>query len=246
MLAQNSAHRPRALAGNLLLILNPLLYVTAEGVSAAAWRHPAYRYGFNAISDLGVPGCGDLAGHPVCLPQHAVMNIAFITHGVLFVLAAALLAPLLPQGYGRRACILGIVTGVGLLLVGTFPGSPEAVADGTIALHTSGAALAIFGGNLTAIAAGVGLRRQAHRRLGAALVALGAAGTASVVIMFARAAIVAASGVITGGAVAERMSVYTIMAAELTVGIAVLTPIRRRADRSADASSADSPAAKRM
>jgi len=93
MPAQIGAHRARALTGNLLLILNPLLYVTAEGVSAAAWHHPAYRYGFNAISDLGVPSCGDLAGHPVCSPRHPVMNAAFITHGALVALAAILLAP---------------------------------------------------------------------------------------------------------------------------------------------------------
>ncbi|MFF0043867.1 DUF998 domain-containing protein [Streptomyces mirabilis] len=234
MPAQIGAHRVRALTGSLLLILNPLLYVTAEGVSAAAWTHPAYRYGFNAISDLGVPSCGDLAGHPVCSPRHAVMNTAFISHGALFALAVLLLAPLLAQRYGRRVRILGIITGLGLLLVGTFPGSPEAVADGTIALHTSGAALAIFGGNLAAITAGIGLLRQAHQRFGTALVALGTAGTVSVVVMFVWAAIVASSGVITGVAVAERGSVYTIMAAELLVGIAVFTAICRRARRGAD------------
>ncbi|MFK0160390.1 DUF998 domain-containing protein [Streptomyces sp. NPDC090493] len=227
------ADRARALTGSLLLILNPLLYVTAEGVSAAAWHRPAYRYGFNAISDLGVPSCGDLAGHRVCSPLHAVMNTAFITHGALFALAVFLLAPLLPQRPGRRVLVLGIVTGLGLLLVGTFPGSPEAVADGTIALHTAGAALAIFGGNLTAITAGAGLRRRAHRRLGTALVALGTAGTVSVVVMFAWAVIVVSSGIITGVAVAERTSVYTIMAAELLIGIAVFTASRHRAHRRA-------------
>ncbi|MEU1519600.1 DUF998 domain-containing protein [Streptomyces sp. NPDC005811] len=227
MPAQIGAHRARALAGSLLLILNPLLYLTAEGVSAAAWSHPAYRYSFNAISDLGVPSCGDLAGHPVCSPRHAVMNTAFLTHGVVFAVAAILLTPLLAERPARRVRVLGVVTGAGLLLVGTFPGSPEAVADGTIALHTSGAALAIFGGNLAAIGAGVGLRR-AHRRLGTALLALGAAGTLSVLVMFVWAAIVASSGVITGVAVAERTSVYTIMTAELLVGIAMFTSIRRR------------------
>ncbi|MEU1340600.1 DUF998 domain-containing protein [Streptomyces sp. NPDC005827] len=234
MPAQIGAHRARALTGSLLLILNPLLYVTAEAVSAAAWRRPAYRYGVNAISDLGVSSCGDLAGHPVCSPMHAVMNTAFITHGVLFTLAVCLLAPLLPQRPGRRVRILGIVTGVGLLLVGTFPGSPEAVADGTIALHTSGAALAIFGGNLAAMAAGAGLCRQAHRRLGIALVVLGAAGTVSVVVVFTWAAIVASSGVITGVAVAERASVYTITSVELLVGIAAFAALHRRVRRRTD------------
>jgi hypothetical membrane protein len=167
------------------------------------------------------------------------MNTAFITHGALFALAAVLLAPLLPQRSGRRPRILGIVTAVALLLVGTFPGSTEAVADGTIALHTPGATLAIFGGNLAAITASVGLRCQAHRRLGTALVALGAAGTVSVVVMFAWAAIVDSSGISTGVAVAERSSVYTITAAELIVGVAVLTAIRRRARRSADTSLVD-------
>ncbi|GAA3588116.1 hypothetical protein [Streptomyces osmaniensis] len=205
-------------------------------MSAAAWSHAAYRYryGYNAISDLGVPSCGDLASHPVCSPLRAVMNTAFITHGILFALAAIPLAPLLPQRPGCQVRILGIVTGVGLLLVGTFPGSPESVADGTIALHTSGAALAIFGGNFAARTAGVALRRQAHRRLGTALVSLGTAETVSVMVMFAWAAIVASSGVITGVAVAEPASVYTITAAELLVGIAVLAAIRHQARLSAD------------
>ncbi|GAA4547426.1 hypothetical protein [Streptomyces collinus] len=73
------------------------------------------------------------------------MNTAFIAHGVLFALAAALLAPLLPQRYGRWTRILGVVTGVGLLLVGTFLGplrrSPTAPAP------CAPAALAIFGGS---------------------------------------------------------------------------------------------------
>lgn len=210
-------------------MLNPLLYVTAEGVSAAAWSHPAYRYSVNAISDLGVRSCGDLAGHPICSPRHAVMNTAFITHGIVFAVAVFLLAPLLAHRHGRRVRMLGVVTGVGLLLVGTFPGSPEAVANGTIVLHTSGAALAIFGGNLAAMSAGVGLRRQAHRCLGITLVTLGVAGTVSMVVMFAWAALVSSSGVITGVAVAERASVYTIMVAEILVGIAAFAAIRRRA-----------------
>ncbi|TVZ90492.1 hypothetical protein [Streptomyces sp. BK340] len=86
---------------------------------------------------------------------------------------------------------------------------------------------------------GAGLRRQAHRRLGTALIALGAAGTVSVVVMFAWAAIVASASVITGVAVAERASVYTITTAELLLGIAVFTAIRRRARRRTDSALAE-------
>ncbi|GAA1589798.1 DUF998 domain-containing protein [Actinoplanes couchii] len=218
--------RGRALAGSLLLLLNPAVYLIAEAVSAAAWRTPAYSYANNAISDLGVPSCGTLIDHPVCSPLYPVMNTAFLLQGAVIAVAAFLLAPLLASASARVYRIFAVITGVGLLLVGTFPGSPEAVADGTVAIHTAGAGMAIFGGNIAAIIVGTALHRQGHRRLGSALIGFGIVGNISVIVMFA---VVAATsgGVISGVAIAERISVYTIMAAQLAAGIALLTRLRR-------------------
>ena len=218
--------RQRTTLASVLLLFNSLVYLISEAVSAAAWSNPAYNYAVNAISDLGVATFGDTPGYPTGSPLYVVMNMAFIVHGVVFVAAAVLLAALFTRGIARAFIALATVHGIGIILVGAFPGSPDAIANGTVILHTLGAALAIFGGNIALIIASRGLRRRSNRALAVTLLVLGITGIVSVIAMFIFA-FAFSGGVIVGVAVLERMSVYTIIGAELLTGVLLLRPARR-------------------
>lgn len=207
-----------------MLVLAAVVYLLAEAISAIAWRNPTYSYSFNYISDLGVPERSSLGGRVINSPLHVVMNSGFIAEGVLFVIAAVLLWRLLSRRTGVAYLVLSVVHGIGIILVGLFHGSAQAQADGTGVFHGLGAMLAIGAGNAAAIVVGLALIRRASRSeasktgvrgLGWALVALGVAGFASMIILFAITP-TAVDGVF------ERGAVYTILAAELVVGIALI------------------------
>ncbi len=59
----------RTIIGAVILILNPLLYLAIEAVTAAAWTQPPYSYSSNYISDLGVPGVDEFQGRTVHSPS---------------------------------------------------------------------------------------------------------------------------------------------------------------------------------
>jgi hypothetical membrane protein len=131
---------PRAAA--TAWILGAAAYLTAEAVTAAAYR-PSYSYARDFISDLGVPG----------QPLAALMNVAFAVQGVLFLLGAVLAC-----GWRHRwLTVFAAANAVGNILVGT-------VHAGGSALHAVAAALAIAGGNAAAIA-GAALRPGLRYRL---------------------------------------------------------------------------------
>lgn len=144
---------PRLAAGAAALLLSAQYFV-AEAVAAAAWTRP-YSYSRNYISDLGVTHC--VAAGP-CSPLGVVMNAGFVLSGILAVLAAVLLLPLLPRQGSRRSLILlfTLVHGIGSIgvgLVSSAPGTPA----GTPHLHVLAAYAAIVGGNLAVILAGLWL-----------------------------------------------------------------------------------------
>jgi len=222
------AERDRTVAakiGAIVLIIAAVQYVAAEAVTAAAWKDPQYSYGFNFISDLGVSSCGGaVLGRTICSPLHAVMNAGFIVQGVLFIVAALLLFRLLSGRLGPTYLVLAFVHGVGITLVGLVHGSPEAVADGSITWHSLGAGMAIIGGNLVSIMVGSHLlRNHGERLLGITEVALGTLGLISVLVL-----LTIMNGDNGQAGVFERGSVYSIMAAELIAGVALMSSRTRR------------------
>jgi len=141
------------LMGGLVYLL-ALEYFFAEQVAAAAWGTPSYSWASNYISDLGITSCSAT----VCSPRHVVMNLGFVTLGVVVGLGSWLLRNQLFSGRtGRLALCLMSLSGVGDVLVGLFPGSVEGVASGSQMMHTLGAGLAITCGNAGILLSGVSL-----------------------------------------------------------------------------------------
>ncbi len=213
--------RPRLLtAAAAMWIASAAVYVGSEAIAASAF--PGYSYATNYISDLGIPTVGEYDGRPIDSPLSAVMNFGFIAHGAFFFAGAALAA--LAVGPGRRAArgVFVAAAGAHLLgsvLIGVVPGSSESVASGAIGLHVLGAGLAIVGGNLASVTAGVTGGRFGFPRGYRIFSALaGAVGILSVV------ALQLDLGGLPDG-VWERASVYAITAWELVTAVSIL---RRR------------------
>ncbi|MGW3283462.1 DUF998 domain-containing protein [Streptomyces sp. NPDC001002] len=207
--------------GAVALIVAAIQYVIAEAVAASDWKDPHYSYSYNFISDLGVSSCGGrVQGRTICSPLHTVMNAGFIVQGGLVILAALLLFRLLP-GRLRWICLaLAVVHGVGITLVGLVHGSAESIEDGSMAWHGLGAAMAILGGNVLWIVVGFHtLRTLGQRQLGISGIALGTLGLVCVLLLMT---FMPDNTTPDGVAVFERGSVYTIMAAELIAGVALL------------------------
>ena len=206
-------------------ILAGVVYVATEAVAAAAF--PGYSYATNYISDLGIPQVETFGGRAIDSPLHAVMNTGFVLHGVSFVAAALLAAPVLGTTYRRTFLALAVTHGIGIVLVGVVHGGQVNADNGLGAVHGIGAVMAIVGGNLTAIVAGLAARRSAVlRQVGAVCVTLGVVG------LLAAVALVLDSGsasveVLPDGAW-ERLAVYTITVFELLVGVVTLARLRHR------------------
>ncbi|WP_405163360.1 hypothetical protein OG203_45100 [Nocardia sp. NBC_01499] len=147
----------RLKTGAALLFLT-ITYYLAELIVGNRW-HDAnpYSWSANMISDLGVPECfGDMAQYGastpryICSPWHAWMSAEFVLLGVLVLAAALLLTPLLPKTLaGRSIPYLALVNCLGIVLVGTFPGSAGEVPGGNhlrAVLHPTGAYLELLSG----------------------------------------------------------------------------------------------------
>lgn len=147
----------RLKAGAALLVLSASYYV-AQAIVAARWpATPGYSWSDNMISDLGVPEClGDLRQYGVasdrfiCSPAHVLMNAEFITLGLLLLGAVLLLHPLLPKTrLGQAVPYLALINAIGVILVGSFPGSADEMPGGSqvrTALHPIGAYLELVSG----------------------------------------------------------------------------------------------------
>lgn len=126
-------------------------YFVLQLIVARAWAHP-YSIANNTISDLGNTQCGIYGGRDVCSPLHSLMNISFILLGSFMMLGSVLIYQEFRE---TRLALVGFgcmfLAGVGSLLVGIFP-------ENTIgALHTSGAFLPFFVGNVGIIILGFAL-----------------------------------------------------------------------------------------
>ncbi|MEG9224758.1 DUF998 domain-containing protein [Aeromicrobium sp. Sec7.5] len=202
-----------------------VVYVVSEAVAAAAF--PGYSYATNYISDLGIPQVETSGGRAIDSPLHLVMNTGFVLSGVFFVAAALLAVPVLGSAHRRTFLALAVTHGIGIVLVGVVNSGQANVDNGIGALHGIGAAMAIVGGNLTVIVAGLAARRSADlRRLGAAFMALGVVGLLGTIALVLDSGSTAVDVLPDG--VWERLAVYTVTAFELLVGTTTLVRLRRR------------------
>ena len=205
-------HGKKLRAGAILFVVAGFLYLACEAISALSWRDPAYQYAHNYISDLGIPVVTQFGGRPIHSPLHGVMNCGFISHGLLFVTAFFLVTGTLPAKRKWIGLALAVVHGIGVTMVGLFPGYDWWGEP----FHSLGALLAIAGGNLAILCGGLLTRNLVHQNslsvLGVALGLIGLAGFATFMAL-------------DGGlhaAVFERISVYTVMLWELLFGLFVL------------------------
>lgn len=179
-----------------------LLWFVLEGVAAGGY--PGYDYATNYISDLGVTS--------------VVMTVEFWLQGILFLVAAVLAIRLASGGMRWLFLVIAVAYAVGMFLIAVFPSSPQAHADGTILLHVIGANLAIVGGDVALIVAGLG-----SRSLGATPVFRISAVILGVIGLAATAALLLVDG--TPG-LWERAAVYPVMLSSMVAGAIVL--LRRR------------------
>jgi hypothetical membrane protein len=191
------------------MVIAGLQLVVVEAIVASAWVSPPYSYATNYISDLGVSGCPtNYGGRVICSPLAGLMNGAFVLEGVLFLLGALVLVSAAGgrrdfRGFWRWVFLgLAALHGVGSVLIGMFP---ETSSSG---LHVPGATLAIAGGDLAVLAAGLALRDGI---VGRVAIAIGIIGIAGAVLL--ETSNIAPDGVL------ERMGVYAVTAFDLLVGL---------------------------
>jgi hypothetical membrane protein len=181
----------------VIWLVGAAVYLVCEAVAAAGI--PNYSYVDDYISDLGVS---------------AVMYTgAFIVHGALFLAGAVV--------FSRNCSTLGwsqwsFVVAAAVNAIGNF-----AVAGARSgAVHATGAAMAILGGNIAVIIAGIGSRRigacAGYRRASVFLGAVGIACLLALVVDGANGSRVLPVGVV------ERGSVYSIILWELLTGMTIL------------------------
>jgi hypothetical membrane protein len=199
--------------------LGGLVYIAAETIAARAF--PGYRYGFNYISDLGVPIPETFDGRLINSPLSWVMNAGFIGEGLLYFLAALCAFQFLPAGKARVTLLaLGLAHGVGMTLVGTFHGAQQTAENGTGVLHALGAVIAIVGGNSVSVCVGIaGFRYGLPKALCRISIALGTIGLVSLAMWLANRLV---GPIVFADAVWERGSVYSITVWELYLSADIL------------------------
>jgi hypothetical membrane protein len=183
------------------------VYVVCEAVAAA--RYPGYRYVDDYISDLGV---------------YAIMNIGFIVHGALFLLGAIVVLRAYRDigSAGWGFVLAAAANAIGNALAGAFRSGDH--------WHVIGAGLAIVGGNVAVVIAGIeGRRLGASRRYSRASIVIGAVGLACLTALIIDGA--NGSRVIPVG-VLERGSVYSIIVWEIMTGVVLLRFTDARQERS--------------
>ncbi|MFD6156257.1 DUF998 domain-containing protein [Nocardia sp. NPDC060256] len=226
----------RLKTGAALLILT-ISYYIAELIVGNRWHdaHP-YSWSDNMISDLGVPECfGDMAQYGastpryICSPWHALMSTEFVLLGVLVLAAALLLTPLLPKTRAGRAIpYLALINCIGIVLVGTFPGSAGEVPGGNhlrAVLHPTGAYLELLSG--LAIMIILARAYRTHRAYTATTLAL------IIVTIIGMITSLAPDHLGLGAGTAERLAIDPFVVWRIFTGVVlliVLPRIQRQAD----------------
>lgn len=207
-------------------ILAGTVYLLAEAISASAFPH--YSYAMNYISDLGVPDVEMLGDRSIDSPLHALMNIAFLAHGLLFATAAIYME------HGSRLPLrlpiitLAIAHALGMVLIAVVNGGAHNNSLGLAGIHLLGAFLAFFGGHLTAICFGISLLMRPRNHLvgggsliGVLSIVIGLVGIFGIVML--QIDVRAMPGTLLPDGVWERIGMYAIVAWEVIVGIVLLS-----------------------
>lgn len=204
-----------------LLLAGPVVFLLAEVIAAAAWTDPPYSYTHHFISDLGVRGPSTLFGQYMYSPLAWVMNTGFFLFGITILGGVAMLRGL-PGRHRWAVLVPATLLAVGGVLLALFPGSGEALEDGTGEFHSLGAFAGFIGGNVLAVALGIMRRRTGFPPvLGRALIAAGVLGLLSMVLYLI--AILSAGDTVIGiiGLV-ERGAVHPFLIAVLCAGASIL------------------------
>ncbi|WP_433664429.1 DUF998 domain-containing protein [Nocardia sp. CA-128927] len=220
----------RLKTGAALLFLT-ITYYIAELIVGSRW-HDAnpYSWSENMISDLGVPECfGDMGQYGattpryICSPWHALMSAEFVLLGVLVLAAALLLTPLLPKTLaGRSIPYLALINCLGIVLVGTFPGSAGEVPGGNqlrAVLHPTGAYLELLSG--LAIMIIIARRYRAHRAYAATTLTLIA------ITIIGMITSLAPNHLGLGAGTAERLAIDPFVVWRILTGLALLIALPR-------------------
>jgi hypothetical membrane protein len=209
--------------GALFLIIGAIGFVGAEAVAANRWTDPNYSYRFDYISDLGNPVPHDFVfEHTVNSPWHVVMNLGFVSQGILFAIATALLYRLF-RGRSRFVVLgCGIIHGSGMVLAGVF--HQQSVNAVEMAIHWIGAHGIIFGPIGIALVGVLGGRAGASAWYRAMSAALGFGGILSGLALV----YIPAVRTITGGGTLERITMYGLFMWQVVTGISLLLKARHQ------------------
>ncbi|MFF9085526.1 DUF998 domain-containing protein [Streptomyces sp. NPDC014991] len=135
-------------------IAGAVQFFVIHGVVQSAWAKP-YSWARNNISDLGNVHCAvqqEPEPRYICSPEHALMNVSFITLGTLLVVGVALTGPRWRRGATATVARLLLAgAGLGFVLAGLAP------ADAHENQHVLGALLIMGTGNIGLVLAGAGL-----------------------------------------------------------------------------------------
>nr|WP_232328002.1 DUF998 domain-containing protein [Kibdelosporangium sp. MJ126-NF4]CEL15889.1 hypothetical protein [Kibdelosporangium sp. MJ126-NF4]CTQ93814.1 hypothetical protein [Kibdelosporangium sp. MJ126-NF4] len=182
----SGARRPaQRRAAGALLIAGPAIFLLGEFISAAAWTDPAYSYTHHFISNLGVHGPSTLFGQYMYSPLAWLMNTGFLVFGITILAGVATLRDL--TGRRRWATLIpATLLAVGGVLLALYPGSGEALDNGTGEYHSMGAFAGFIGGNALAIVLGRRWQRIGiSARMGRALITVGVIGLISMALYLA-------------------------------------------------------------
>ncbi|MGI5438120.1 DUF998 domain-containing protein [Streptomyces shenzhenensis] len=203
-----------------LLIAGPVIFLLGEFIAAMAWTDPAYSYTHHFISNLGVHGPSTLFGQYMYSPLAWVMNAAFFLFGLTILAGIIALRDL--SGRRRWATIVpATMLAVGGVLLALYPGSGEALEDGTGQYHSMGAFLGFIGGNVLAIVLGRRWQRiGVSQRMGRALITVGVVGLLS---MTAYLALIVSAGDNPIGVIGliERGAVHPFLIGLICAGAAI-------------------------
>lgn len=169
-------------AAGALLIAGPVIFLLAELIAAAAWTNPPYSYTYHFISDLGVCGPSTLFGQYMYSPLAWVMNTGFFLFGITILAGIVMLRGL--SGWRRWATLVpATLLAIGGILLALFPGSGEALENGSGDFHAMGAFAGFIGANVLAIILGSMRHRVGFpSRIGRILVTVGVIGLLSTVL----------------------------------------------------------------
>ena len=210
--------------GALCWIASAGLFGIANVVTGLGWRHPAYSWATDNISDLGNVHCGvwdTTRPRYVCSPWHPLMNVSLLVTAGLLAVGLLLTGRAVGGGVVVRLAqsMLGLAT-LGYALAGRYP------ADLNENAHVLGALLILVPGNLGLVLAGLAPGGTVLGRLRPATLLAGLTALAATVLFAAQ------QGTLIGVGGMERVAVFPFPVWAGCLGGALLVSDRRaRPDR---------------